>query len=331
MICCAPIRDGASGRRYGASTQNQMVVMTLAPKFLSGLTVCGLAFACSAATAQPAPPLTVHTIKEGKLYWVEGGGGNSGVLIGDKGVVVIDAKISPEAGKALVAEIAKLTPKPITHVIETHSDGDHINGAVAFPDGVKIIAHVNNRNEQIIEPLFATVEIGGGKCLPPLDRLPNQLIFKEKVSTTLDGERVVFYHFGPAHTTGDLIVDLPAYKVAFAGDIITFNVLVHPEKHGSFDGWFKTAKGLLALDATTYIGGHAAEPDTKDTLRQRIADLQARRDKIDAMIDQGKSLEDIKTAMGDPATDRPGCRGIPYPPISWIEYQDRKGHAAELK
>jgi glyoxylase-like metal-dependent hydrolase (beta-lactamase superfamily II) len=290
--------------------------------------------ACCTASAQaPAPPLQliVHPIKAGKLYWVEGGGGNSGVIIGNDGVVVIDAKISAEAGKALIAEIAKLTPKPITHLIETHSDGDHVNGAAAFPDGVKIIAHANNRNEQLIEPLFAAVEVGGGKCLPPADRLPNQLVYKDKVSATLDGERMEFLHFGPAHTTGDLIVYLPDDKIVFAGDILTFNVLVHPEKHGSLDGWFKTAKALLALNATTYIPGHATEPDSKEMLRKRIAELQAKRGKIDGLIDAGKSLDEIKTAMGDPATDRPGCRGIPYPPVSWVEYQDRKGRAAELK
>ncbi len=301
-----------------------------------GWVCCAVLGACCAASAQTPPPaaplqLTVHTIKAGKLYWVEGGGGNSGVIIGDKGVVVIDAKISAEAGKSLLAEIAKLTPKPVTHLIETHSDGDHVNGAAAFADGIKIIAHANNRNEQLIEPLFAAVEVGGGKCLPPTDRLPNQVIYKDKVSTVLDGEQVVFYHFGPAHTTGDLIVYLPADKVAFTGDILTFNVLVHPEKHGSLDGWFHTARSLLALDATTYVPGHAAQTDDKVMLRKRIADLQAQRDKIDGLVDAGKSIDQIKTAMGDPATDRPGCRGIPYPPLSWVEYQDRTGHAAELK
>src|ERR1700753_4232138 len=84
--------------------------------------------AMTAARAQAPQGLTTHVIKDGKLYWIEGGGGNSGVIIGDKGVVVIDAKTTDASGAQLVAEIAKLTPKPITHVILTHSDGDHVNG-----------------------------------------------------------------------------------------------------------------------------------------------------------------------------------------------------------
>src|SRR5215475_10584933 len=86
------------------------------------------------ALAQQAPqPFEVKQLKP-NVYWVEGGGGNSGVIIGDKGVIVIDAKTTETGGKELLADIAKLTPKPVTTLIETHSDGDHVNGAAAFPD-----------------------------------------------------------------------------------------------------------------------------------------------------------------------------------------------------
>lgn len=275
--------------------------------------------------------LTVHTIKEGKLYWVEGGGGNSGIIIGDKGVVVIDAKTTAEAGAQLVAEVAKITPKPITHVILTHSDGDHVNGLAGFPDGLKIIAHENNKMEQMAVYQFAAVEVDGGRCIPPANRLPNVIIYKEKVSTTLDGERFIIHHFGPAHTNGDLIVELPAYKVAFTGDIITSSVLVHPEKNGTFEGWFKNARGLLSLPVETYVGGHAKTLDTKDSLRKRIAENLAIRDKVDALVDSGKSLAEVKAAMGVPAKDVSGCRGIPYLSLPNVEFNERSDRNAELK
>jgi glyoxylase-like metal-dependent hydrolase (beta-lactamase superfamily II) len=281
--------------------------------------------------ARPQQGLTVHAIKEGKLYWVEGGGGNSGIVIGDKGVVVIDAKTTAQAGAQLVAEVAKLTPKPITHVILTHSDGDHVNGLAGFPDGLKIVAHENNKMEQMAVYQFAAVEVGGGKCIPPANRLPNVIIYNDKVSTTLDGERFVLHHFGPAHTNGDLIVELPAYKVAFTGDIITSTVLVHPEKNGTFEGWFRNAQGLLGLAVESYVGGHARDLDTKDSLRKRVADNQAIRDKVDALVDSGKSLAEVKTAMGDPAKDAAGCRGIPYLSLPNVEFNERSDRAAELK
>jgi hypothetical protein len=87
----------------------------------------------------------------------------------------------------------------------------------------------------------------------------------------------------------------------------------------------------LTLDATTYVAGHAAQTDTKDTIRKRIADLAAKRDQVDAMIAQGKSLADVKLAAGDPAKDNPGCRGIPYPTFTWDEFQARTNRLEELK
>ncbi len=285
----------------------------------------------AAPRAQAPQGLTTHVIKEGKVYWVEGGGGNSGVIIGDKGVVVIDAKTTPEAGAQLVAEVAKLTPKPITHVILTHSDGDHVNGLAGFPDGLKIIAHENNKMEQMAVYQFAAVEIGGGKCIPPANRLPNLIIFKDTVSTTIDGERFVIHHFGPAHTSGDLVIEMPAYKIAFVGDLITNSVLIHPEKNGTFEGWFKNAQGLLGLNVDSYLGGHARDLDTKDSLRKIVAGNEAVRAKADPLVDAGKSLAEVKTAMGDPAKDAAGCRGIPYLSLPNIEFNERTDRNNELK
>lgn len=287
------------------------------------------AFAQQAAAAPPE--LKVHTIKDGKLYWVEGAGGNSGIIIGNNGVIVIDAKTTPAAGKQLVQEVAKLTPKPITHVIVTHSDGDHVNGLAGFPDGLHIIAHVNNKIEQQSVYQYAAVEIDGGKCLPPKDRYPNSLVSKERTKTVIDGEALELYYFGPAHTSGDLVVYLPADKLAFAGDIITSSVLIHPEKNGSFDNWFHVAQGLLGLKADHYLGGHAQDLDTKETLRKRIADYQATRDKVNAMVDAGQSLSEVKAAMGDPPKDATGCRGIPYQSLAETAYHARENQRQELR
>ena len=122
----------------------------------------GLSPLATLATAQgPATaPLMVHQLKP-TVYWVEGGGGNSGVLIGDKGVIVIDAKTTAAGGKELLDDIAKITPKPVTTVILTHSDGDHVNGLASFPAGITIIAQENNKKEQ------ETALASGGRGAPP--------------------------------------------------------------------------------------------------------------------------------------------------------------------
>src|SRR5690242_16651225 len=173
-----------------------------------------LCFTAAAMAQGPEPaPLMSHQLKPND-YWIEGGGGNSGVIIGDKGVIVVDAKTTPAAGKELLENIAKITPKPVTTVILTHSDGDHVNGLASFPSGITIIAHENNKKEQ--EKALAA----GGRVAPPAEHLPTQVVAKNKENLKIDGVKVQVLHWAPAHTSGDLVVYLPGERIVFTGDII---------------------------------------------------------------------------------------------------------------
>src|ERR1700722_17189622 len=127
--------------------------------------------ALAAAQTQP-PPLSVKPLSGG-VYWTQGGaGGNTGIIIGKDGVIVVDAKTTPDSAKEVLAEIAKLTPKPVTHVILTHSDGDHVNGLAAFPKGLTIIAQENCKKE---------MEGSTSSRNPaPQDHLPTQTVDKKK-------------------------------------------------------------------------------------------------------------------------------------------------------
>src|SRR5262249_20783535 len=175
------------------------------PKIFQGFAAAtGLAICALPAVAQgPAPaPFMVHQLKP-NVYWVEGGGGNSGVIVGDKGVIVIDAKTTAAGGKELLDDIAKITPKPVNTAIITHSDGDHVNGLASFPAGSTIIAHENNKKEQ--EAALAS----GGRGAPPPGHLPTQVVSKNRESLKIDGVKLEVLHWAPAHTTGDLVVYLP--------------------------------------------------------------------------------------------------------------------------
>src|SRR4051812_31986496 len=137
---------------------------------------------------QAAAPFVTHQLKP-NVYWIEGGGGNSGVIVGDKGVIVIDAKTTAAGGKELLEDIAKITPKPVTTVILTHSDGDHVNGLASFPAGVKVIAQENNKKEQ-----EAALK-AGGRGAPPADHLPTQVVTKTKETVKLEGVKLELHHW----------------------------------------------------------------------------------------------------------------------------------------
>jgi cyclase len=277
--------------------------------FVGFAAVMGLSALASLCVAQgPAPaPLVVHQLKP-NVYWIEGGGGNSGVIVGDKGVIVVDAKTTPAAGKELLDDIAKITPKPVTTVILTHSDGDHVNGLASFPAGITVIAHENNKKEQ--DAALAA----GGRGAPPSGHLPTQIISKNKDDLKIDGVKVQVLHWAPAHTSGDLVVYLPAEKIVFTGDIITTqpDALIHLEKNGSSEGWVATAKGTAALNADQFVPGHG-DVMTKAAVQKKATDVAAKRAKIKDLVAQGKSLDEIRTAVGDPAPAqaKAGGRGGP--------------------
>ena len=285
-----------------------------------GLIFGALAFAQG---QQPAQPLMVHKLKE-NVYWLEGGGGNTGVIIGTNGVIVVDAKTSAAAGKQMVDEVAKLTPKPITHVLLTHSDGDHVSGLASFPKGVMVVAEAGCAKE-----MRDSVK-AGGRGGAPADFLPTMEIVKSPENVTLDGVKLRLLHWVPAHTSGDMVIYLPTEKIVFTGDIITANrvdPIIHPEKGGNSEGWVTTAKGIEALDSNQFVPGHG-DLQTKADIQKRVTDTAAKRDKILALIKQGKSLDDIRKETGDaapPAAGGGGGRGGPaFPSLTDIVWQENQ-------
>jgi glyoxylase-like metal-dependent hydrolase (beta-lactamase superfamily II) len=253
---------------------------------------------------QAPPPITMKMLKPDVWAGLGGAGGNSTIIIGKTSVIVVDAKQTEAGAKDLLAEIAKITPKPVKTAIITHSDGDHLNGLVAFPEGIKIIAHENNKKEQ------ETALASGGRGAPPKDRLPNQVTTKTKESMTIDGVKLELYHWAPAHTSGDLVVYLPAQKIVSTGDIVVTNRAddnpnIHYEKNGSTEGWIAMVKGMISLNADTYVTGHG-DLVTKADLQRKLAATTERRNKIAAMVKEGKTIDEIKAALPDaPAPGAP--------------------------
>ena len=284
------------------------------------------ALAATSATAQQAPPpLSVKQLKP-DVYWTQGGAGsNTGIIIGKTGVILIDAGTTADSAKERVAEIAKLTPKPITHVILTHSDGDHVNGVAGFPASVTIIAHEGNKKEQ------QAALAAGGRGAPPADRLPSQVVTKNKDTITIDGVKLEMLHWSPAHTSGDLVVYLPDQKIVFAGDITTGaayvvqtnrpNPLIHAEKAGSSEGWITTVKGMLALNADQFVPGHG-DLQTKADIQSVLKATEDKRAKIASMVKEGKSLDEIRTATGDIPRPATGGRGPAFASFTDVVYAE---------
>ena len=274
---------------------------TLGPVMLAAF----VSFMAPARAQQPPQPVKVTKIKD-NLYWARGGvGSNNGILVGTAGVILVDTKSTSDSEKQVIAEIAKLTPQSVNTAIITHSDGDHVNGLAAFPAGLTIIAQENCKKE---------MEASSTSRNPaPQDRLPTRT-YKKTDKLTIDGIHIRLYHWAPGHTSGDTIVYLPDQKVVFGGDLLTTDrpdIRIHLEKNGSAVGWMKNVKGMIRLDADTYLTGHG-DLMTKADVEKKLAVVQDKYDKIKAMVAQGKSLDEIKTSFGEPtAAPPPSPNGIP--------------------
>lgn len=295
-------------------TPRQHRMISLAPAATISAALIVFAALAPSLSAQQFAPIVTHALNGG-VYWIEGGvGSNSGVVVGKDGVIIIDAKQTPESGKAVMAEVAKITSKPVTHIIITHSNLDHVDGLPGFPKGLTVIAQENCKQQmEHPRPNPQNVDISG--------YIPTKTVAK-KESMTIDGVRFVPLHWAPAHTSGDLIIYLPDQKIAFTGDITVMRLpypLIHLEDQGSSAGWIESMKGIVALNADTYIPGHGG-PQTKAELQQRTTNTAARREKIKELVAQGKSLEEIKKELGEPVTRPPG--GPAFPTFTEVVYKE---------
>lgn len=265
-----------------------------------------------------APP-TSRALRGG-AYWVDGPISNAGFIVGRSGVIVIDAQISVPATKAMLAQIAALTSKPITTVILTHSDPDHINGLPAFARTVKVIAQ-EKASAEIAQVVLDPQSNG----MPPPPGIKDY-VPKHRVAHTekllVDGVHLLLVHTSPAHTDGDLLVFLPSQKLVFAGDLLTPAIGdypgVHLEKHGSSLGWLKSVEAMLSLDANLFVSGHGV-PLTRPEVEVRLEAAKTRRAEIQAMVAKHATLSEIKAAVDDMPLPGVAAR---FPTFTETTYQE---------
>jgi glyoxylase-like metal-dependent hydrolase (beta-lactamase superfamily II) len=156
----------------------------------------------------PAAPAALQSIKvRDNLYMITNGGGNTGVFIMANGVALVDTK-NPNNGPGILAEVKKVTNKPVTLIINTHTHGDHTGSNEFFSDNVTFVAHENTKANMQKMPNFA-----GDKA----KFLPSKT-YKDKLALGAGADQIVLYYFGPAHTSGDSFVVFPAIRAMHAGD-----------------------------------------------------------------------------------------------------------------
>ena len=232
---------------------------------VGAMALCLLFAGVAAAADAPAPtlPFELKQIGPGVYAAIDGpqhkSGSNAGFIVGDDGVVVVDAFQTKDAARALLGEIKRLTPQPIRYVVNTHYHADHTGGDQVFRDaGAQIVAHRNVRGWVRAE----NPHLFGARITPEMKAAIDALPLPD-ITTTGDltiwlGGRKIEVRTVLGHTGGDLIVAVPDAHVVFCGDMV-WNHFPPNIIDGSIKEWIVTDQALVALpDAgqTSYVPGH---------------------------------------------------------------------------
>jgi glyoxylase-like metal-dependent hydrolase (beta-lactamase superfamily II) len=183
---------------------------------------------------------------------------NSTVILGDKGVILVDSGGSDEVGRHIATAVRRITDKPVTHVVNTHHHGDHYLGNVAFAGATFISSEMCRR--MVLETAsewLAIMERDIGHQLPATKPLPADVTYAEntKTETFIHGVRLVFWVPRGSHTAGDLLLHLPDDKILIAGDVLVSRV-VPTLQDGFVANWIRTLGEMQTLDVTHFVPGH---------------------------------------------------------------------------
>lgn len=226
---------------------------------------------------------------------------NAGIVIGSKAVLVVDTLTSAEEGEAFLADIRKITDKPIRYVVNTHSHMDHILGNSVFADtNVSIIGHAKCRDAQV--KIDDTVLKNSAMFGLPEDfwkntrMVPPTMAFEREMLLDLGNLEVKLIHSGMAsHSPGSIVVWIPEQSVLFAGDILFTDF--HPYlAEGDLAGWAKTIDLIRDMNVKYIIPGHGPLSTNKDLEAMKIY-LTVFDQKARELSSKEKDIQKLKAAM----------------------------------
>jgi cyclase len=262
---------------------------------------------------------------QGNVFMIAGPGGNTTVQIGHEAVIVVDTQTAA-VSDALLAEIAKLSAKPIRHVINTSADAEHIGGNEAVSRAgtyVRLIDSFDPRGQRSEAGIVAHVNVLARMSAPtgdeaPAAAWPSDTYFTEEWALYVNGEALQLIHVPQAHTDGDTMVFFRRSDVISTGDI--YNTSRYPrfdaEKGGSVAGIIEGLNRILDIaiagenqeGGTVVIPGHGRLSDETEVANYRDM-VTIVRDRVAAMIDSGMTLEQVQAAK--PTSDYDGIYDEP--------------------
>ncbi|WP_338759461.1 MBL fold metallo-hydrolase [Massilia sp. METH4] len=237
---------------------------------------------------------------------------NSGVIIGDDSVMVIDTTATPVMAQALIKHIRSVTDLPIKYVVLTHYHAVRVLGASAyFAEGAEQVIASRGTYEMIVERgehdmkseierfprLFAGVESVPGLTWPTM-------VFDNEMSIFMGKLEVQLAHVGMGHTKGDTIAYIPSQKICFSGDLVEADAAAYTGD-AQLEEWPTTLEILRAMNFDKLVPGrgpallnptevNAGIDYTKDFVTTL---LQSAREAVSDKLDLKAAMAHVRSKM----------------------------------
>jgi len=231
---------------------------------------------------------------------------NSGIIIGDESVMVIDAQATPTLARQVIEKVRSVTDKPISHLVLSHYHAVRVLGASEYKANNIIMsskarAMVVERGQEDWDSEFDRFP----RLFKGHDEIPGltwpTTIFDKKMSLFLGKRRVDLYFLGRAHTAGDIVIHVPDSNVLFTGDIVEYKSACYcGDAH--LQEWPKTLGKIAKFQAVSLVPGRG---DALTDPRQINDAIELTEDFVTSTF---KSVSKIAHAGGDLKEAMSSCR-----------------------
>jgi glyoxylase-like metal-dependent hydrolase (beta-lactamase superfamily II) len=243
---------------------------------------------------------TFAELGPGAYAFTTEGDPNSGVIVGDDAVMVVDARATPVLARELVAEIRRVTDKPIRYVVLTHYHAVRVLGASAYGAEHVIASQgtyelIRERGAQDFQSeaqrfprLFQSIETVPGLTWPTIT-------FDQGMTLWLGKREVQIKHLGRGHTKGDTLVWLPAEQILYSGDLVEYGATPYAGD-AYFRDWPETLERLKALRPRKLVPGRGDALTSAEASEAAIVGtqrfLRALTEDVRRSATSGKSLKE---------------------------------------
>jgi glyoxylase-like metal-dependent hydrolase (beta-lactamase superfamily II) len=227
--------------------------------------------------------ITFDEVGKGLYAFTAEGDPNSGVIIGDESVMIVEAQATPRLAQKVIDCVRTVTDKPISHVVLTHYHAVRVLGASAYGADQIIMgdtarAMVVERGQEDWDSEFQRFPrlFEGYESIPGLT-YPTTT-FSDDMTIYLGNRRVDLMHLGRAHTAGDIVIHVPDENVMFTGDIVEDHSACYCGD-GHFGDWGQTLDNIASFDLDAIAPGRGDALISKESVARAI---ESTRDFVDS-------------------------------------------------